>query len=55
MSEEYVRISETRKNIISQMGAHGHKGLQDLVFGTTIEGVRHELDAPIMIVRAPRH
>ena len=23
---------------------------QDLVFGTTIEGVRHELDAPIMIV-----
>jgi hypothetical protein len=29
--------------------------LQDLVFGTTIEGVRHELDAPIMIVRGQRN
>jgi manganese transport protein len=36
------------------MGAHGHKGFQDIVFGTTIEGVRHELDVPLMIVRARR-
>jgi manganese transport protein len=36
------------------MGAHGHRGLQDLVFGTTIDGVRHEIDAPIMIVHAPK-
>jgi manganese transport protein len=35
------------------MGAHGHKGLQDIVFGTTIDGVRHEIGAPVMVVRAP--
>jgi manganese transport protein len=34
------------------MGAHGHKGLQDIVFGTTINGVRHEIEVPVMIVRA---
>jgi manganese transport protein len=33
------------------MGAHGHKGLKDLFFGTTINKVRHELDVPILIVR----
>jgi len=33
------------------MGAHGHKGIQDLVFGRTIGGVRHALDVPILIVR----
>lgn len=32
------------------MGAHGHKGLQDLIFGTTINEVRHRVGAPILIV-----
>jgi manganese transport protein len=33
------------------MGAHGHGGLKDLIFGTTISPVRHHLDVPILIVR----
>ncbi len=52
--QEIVRFARELDPDLVVMGAHGHKGLQDLVFGTTIEGVRHELDAPIMIVRAPR-
>ncbi len=34
------------------MGAHGHKGLWDLIFGTTLDAVRHRVDAPVLIVRA---
>ena len=33
------------------MGAHGHGGLKDLIFGTTISPVRHHLDIPMLIVR----
>ncbi len=33
------------------MGAHGHKTLQDLAFGTTLEAVRHSVKVPVMIVR----
>jgi manganese transport protein len=33
------------------MGAHGHGGLKDLIFGTTIDPVRHELSLPMLIVR----
>jgi len=33
------------------MGAHGHGGLKDLIFGTTINPVRHNLEMPILIVR----
>lgn len=33
------------------MGAHGHKTLQDLAFGTTLESVRHSVKIPVMIVR----
>jgi manganese transport protein len=33
------------------MGAHGHGGLKDLIFGTTISPVRHHLQVPMLIVR----
>ena len=33
------------------MGAHGHVGLKDLVFGNTINPVRHALNVPILVVR----
>ncbi len=48
---EIVRYARELDPDLVVMGAHGHKGFQDIVFGTTIEGVRHELDVPLMIVR----
>ncbi|MCS7042223.1 MAG: Nramp family divalent metal transporter [Bryobacteraceae bacterium] len=35
------------------MGAHGHRGLMDLVFGATINEVRHGVDVPVLVVRLP--
>ncbi len=32
-------------------GSHGHKLLKDLLFGTTINTVRHKLNIPILVVR----
>lgn len=33
------------------MGAHGHRVLKDLIFGTTIGAVRHAVSIPVLIVR----
>ncbi len=33
------------------MGAHGHKWAKDLIFGTTVDTVRHRVDIPVLIVR----
>ena len=33
------------------MASHGHRGLKDLVFGTTINSVRHHINVPLLIVR----
>jgi manganese transport protein len=33
------------------MGAHGHHAIKDLIFGTTVEAVRHDVDIPVLIVR----
>ncbi len=32
------------------MGAHGHKGLKDFIFGTTLDAVRHAVKMPVLIV-----
>ena len=33
------------------MGAHGHKWAKDLIFGTTVDTVRHRVAIPVLIVR----
>ncbi|MBC7914447.1 MAG: Nramp family divalent metal transporter [Pyrinomonadaceae bacterium] len=33
------------------MGAHGHKGISDWIFGTTLDSVRHKVKIPVLIVR----
>jgi manganese transport protein len=49
--KEIVRYAEELKPDLVVMGAHGHKGLKDIVFGTTINAVRHKLKVPLLIVR----
>jgi len=33
------------------MGAHGHKGLKDFLFGSTVDHVRHNVKVPVLIVK----
>jgi len=33
------------------MGAHGHKLFKDLIFGTTVDTVRHRVNIPVLIVK----
>lgn len=32
------------------MGAHGHRALKDMLFGTTLDSVRHKVKVPVLIV-----
>jgi manganese transport protein len=33
------------------MGSHGHKALKDLIFGTTVNKVRHKVNMPVLVVK----
>jgi manganese transport protein len=46
-----AEISKSNKLELLVMGAHGHKGLKDLIFGTTVESVRHKVTIPVLVVR----
>jgi manganese transport protein len=45
-----VKIVADNKVDMLVMGAHGHKGIKDYIFGETIESVRHQLSIPVLIV-----
>jgi manganese transport protein len=33
------------------MGTHGHTGFKDLIFGTTVDNVRHRINIPLFLVK----
>lgn len=50
-SSEITRIIKDENIDLLVMGAHGHKGIKDLIFGSTAEKVRHRIRIPILIVK----
>jgi manganese transport protein len=54
--KEIVKQVETLNPDLLIMGAHGHAGLKDLIFGTTINAVRHHVKVPLLVVKEePKH
>jgi manganese transport protein len=49
-SREIVRIVKEEQAEMLVIGAHGHTGLKDFIYGETVNTVRHELRIPVLIV-----
>ncbi len=49
-AKEIVRIAKNVNAEMLVMGAHGHTGFQDFIYGETVNTVRHELKIPVLIV-----
>jgi manganese transport protein len=49
--DEIIALARSIRPDLLVMGAHGHSGIKDLIFGATINAVRHAVEAPILVVR----
>jgi manganese transport protein len=49
--KEIVRMALEQKVDLLVMGGHGHRGIKDIIFGTSISKVRHELKIPVLVVQ----
>jgi manganese transport protein len=47
---EIIKVAQQLRPDLVVMGAHGHTGIKDIIFGTTINGVRHRVNAPVLVV-----
>lgn len=49
-SKEIIRIVKEENADMLVLGAHGHTGLKDFIYGETVNAVRHEMKIPVLIV-----
>jgi manganese transport protein len=49
-AKEIVRIVRESNAGMLVIGAHGHTGIKDLLYGQTVGTVRHELKIPVLVV-----
>ena len=47
---EIVRIVQHANADMLVMGAHHHTGLKDILYGETVNQVRHKLNIPVLVV-----
>lgn len=48
--KEIARIVNEEKADLLIMGGHGHRGIKDLIYGETVNYVRHHVHIPVLIV-----
>jgi nucleotide-binding universal stress UspA family protein len=51
---EILKTAESAQCDLIAMTTHGHRLIGDLIFGSTIEPVRHKSSVPVLLVRASR-
>ncbi|HUS01105.1 MAG TPA: Nramp family divalent metal transporter [Chitinophagaceae bacterium] len=49
-AKEIIKIVKEQNADMLVVGAHGHTGLKDLIYGQTVNTVRHELKIPVLVV-----
>ncbi|MGN6531491.1 MAG: Nramp family divalent metal transporter [Ginsengibacter sp.] len=49
-AKEIVRLVKESQADMLVVGAHGHRGIKDLIYGQTVNTVRHELKIPVLMV-----
>jgi manganese transport protein len=50
-AKELIKYAESHKVDLLVMGSHGHRLLGDLLWGETVDPVRHQVKIPVLVVR----
>jgi nucleotide-binding universal stress UspA family protein len=53
-SDEIIRYARSNHVDLIAMSTHGHRFISDLLYGSTADKVRHLVDVPVLLLKAPR-
>lgn len=52
-ADEIVKLAEASGVDLIAMSTHGHRFLADLVYGSTANKIRHTVEIPVLLLKAP--
>ena len=52
-SDEIVKFTREHQVDLIAMSTHGHRFISDSAFGSTADKVRHLVDVPVLLLKAP--
>ncbi len=53
-ADEVVKVAAERGVDLVAMSTHGHRFISDLLHGSTADKVRHQVDVPVLLLKAKR-
>ncbi len=53
-SDEIVKVAMAHHVDLIAMSTHGHRLIGDLIYGATADKVRHQVDVPVLMLKAKR-
>lgn len=53
-ADEIIKFARECQCDLIAMSTHGHRFLADLIHGTTATKVRHQVDIPVLLLKAPK-
>jgi nucleotide-binding universal stress UspA family protein len=53
-STEIIKLARTQPVELIAMSTHGHRFISDLLYGSTADKVRHEVDVPVLLLKVQK-
>ncbi len=53
-ADEVIKVATERGVDLVAMSTHGHRFISDLLHGSTADKVRHQVDVPVLLLKAKR-
>jgi nucleotide-binding universal stress UspA family protein len=53
-SDEIIKFTRKHHVDLIAMSTHGHRFISDLLYGSTADKVRHLVDVPVLLLKAPK-
>jgi nucleotide-binding universal stress UspA family protein len=50
-SDEIIKLAHEKDIDLIAMTTHGHRFITDLLYGATVDKVRHEVDVPVLLLK----
>jgi nucleotide-binding universal stress UspA family protein len=53
-SDEIIKLAREKDIDLIAMTTHGHRLISDILYGATVDKVRHEVEVPVLLVKVKR-